>query len=109
MRRFAIVCYGVAYATLSQPSDWEPHSHSDTTFVTEKGSELLVWYQQPGGSGQRTIESPLLELDKGHSNKSQIYSISFNRIIGTLASSTEDGIIKLWVLNKGIKIKAIVY
>jgi len=62
-------------------------------------NQLCVWQLPVGDAhGQHTIESsPILEL-KDH--ESGICSISFNKNISTLASTSIDGIIKLWMPNQ---------
>ena len=83
-----------------------PHYHcycfagkEDELVVSAKDRTLFVW-QLPsaGGRGQRTVDSPLLELSR-HQNK--IGAFCFNKNIGALASSDKNGVIKLWVPNEG--------
>ena len=68
----------------------------DEFLVSTRGKQLFIW-QLPSGQGQRTVDSPLLELDGPQRN---VLSLAFNKNIGVLASGSKDGTIKLWVPNE---------
>ena len=70
----------------------------DELIVSAKDKSLFVWQLPTGGQGHRSVDSPLLQLD-GH--QGDVSSCSFNKNIGVLASSDENGVVKVWVPNEG--------